>query len=133
MTLENLTLLRQATIYQRLKARAGKIVFLQDDTRPGWSGSAPFYLFRCPNKLCVNHERLAVDYAHGFKNYNERITCPDCGANKYFPLNLKHELSSWLNLLRALIWRPQKLLLPPPRPVLKLVPREPEKKEDNHD
>lgn len=90
MDIETLLRLRCAPFYKKLLAHLGKIVFLYNDTKPGWSGESSFYLFKCPNKGCINHKRLAIDYVHGFSNSNERVTCLVCGTNKYFRISWKH-------------------------------------------
>jgi hypothetical protein len=83
--IDDLVALRNASLYKKVLARFGRIVFLSNGGRPGWSKELPFYLFKCPNRECVNHKRFAVDYAHGFPGSNMRVTCPDCWENKYFP------------------------------------------------
>ncbi len=86
MNITDLVAIQKLPEKQKARARRGKIVFIYEDRKPGWSGILPFYLFACENTDCVNHTRLAIDYAHGFKNHNERVICPDCRAKKYFPV-----------------------------------------------
>lgn len=100
MSIADLIAIQKSSKDAQQRARAGDIVYLYDDTKPGWSGSLPFYLFSCINENCINHERLAIDYVHGFKNYNERITCPMCDQSKYFPVTL---MSLWQKI-KFILW-----------------------------
>lgn len=59
---------------QKSLARKGRKVYLGHETRPGWSGSLPFYLFQCPD--C---ERLGKDYPHSWPE-SQYLSCPECGA-----------------------------------------------------
>lgn len=85
MSLIDLITIQKLSAAVKRRARNGEIVYLFFDSRPGWSAPLPFYIFACPNQDCVNHERLAIDYAHGFKNHNRQVICPLCGQKKYFP------------------------------------------------
>ncbi len=96
MDTEDLIYLRRASRSQRLKARLGMIVFLYNGSKLGWTGEAPFYLFKCPNKACINHTRLVIDYAHGYEGSTKRLTCPDCGRSKYFSITLQ---SIWKDIV----------------------------------
>ncbi|MBI2041642.1 MAG: hypothetical protein HYT20_01300 [Candidatus Nealsonbacteria bacterium] len=63
---------------QKKLARSGRKVYLGHETRTGWSGYLPFYLFQCPNCL-----RLAKDYPHSYPE-NQYLACPECGAKVSF-------------------------------------------------
>ncbi len=43
--------------------------YVGDMTRPGWRGSLPFYVFRCPK------HGLVMNYEQG---YERRLDCPLC-------------------------------------------------------
>jgi len=57
------------SIYQRLILHISGQVYVGHETRPGWSGSLPFYVFKCPI------HGLIKDYHHGF---DDRLDCPLC-------------------------------------------------------
>lgn len=106
MDTATLVRLRQAPFYKKLLAKLGRVVFVYHDRRPGWGGDLPFYIFKCPNDECLNHERLAIDYPHGFPGSTMRVTCPDCGENKYFP-TWKYRLKEIWLLLKLRFKRPE--------------------------
>lgn len=62
--------LKKLSGFQKLLIRLGRIRYLGDETRKGWTGFAPFYLFWCPE--CQNYY---VDYQHGHRPY---VTCQRC-------------------------------------------------------
>lgn len=62
------------------RARRGKKVYLGEETRPGWTGYLPFYLFQCPNPDC---RMLVKDYPHGFPE-RQYLSCPECGERVSF-------------------------------------------------
>jgi len=59
--------------WQKLQAKRGRKVYLGHETRPGWSGYLPFYLFQCPN--C---KKLGKDYPHSWPE-RQYLNCPECG------------------------------------------------------
>jgi hypothetical protein len=59
--------------WQRLMLRIFKKAYLGHHTKSGWTGTLPFYAFRCPTHGVV------VDYPHG---YNNRLDCPLCQTMK---------------------------------------------------
>jgi len=61
------------TFWQRLRLRLGGVVYLEHRTRPGWSGSIPFYAKKCPE------HGVFEDYPHG---YGERLDCPQCAQER---------------------------------------------------
>lgn len=86
MSIVDLVTIQKLSPDVRQRAKQGEIVYLFDDQKPSWSRPGPFYLFSCINEDCINHERLAIDYAHGFPNHNRRVICPLCDQKKYFPI-----------------------------------------------
>lgn len=56
--------------FQKLLVRLGRIWYLREETREGWTGYAPFYLFWCPE--CQSYYK---DYRHGHRPY---VTCHRC-------------------------------------------------------
>ncbi|GAG10014.1 unnamed protein product [marine sediment metagenome] len=56
-------------LWQRFKLWASGQVYVGHRTRPGWSGSLPFYAFQCPVHGIVEN------YPHG---YSRRLDCPLC-------------------------------------------------------
>ena len=62
------------TFWQKLKLRLFGAAYLEHRTRPGWSGSLPFYAVKC-----LEHG-VFEDYPHG---YDEYFSCPQCLEEKY--------------------------------------------------
>lgn len=60
---------------QRLILRVFGHVKIGDYTRHGWSGTLPFYAFKCPVHGVV------TDYKHGFKG---RLSCPLCRIDREY-------------------------------------------------
>ena len=56
-------------LFKRLILHLFGQTYLEHRTRPGWSGSLPFYAFVCP------FHGVVVDYPHG---YSQRLECPKC-------------------------------------------------------
>jgi len=55
---------------QRIRVNHGGVISVGRYSRPNWSGTLEFFLFRCPN--C---KRLNIDYRHGFDEY---LSCSRC-------------------------------------------------------
>lgn len=62
-------------LYKRLILSLAGQVYVEHRTMPGWSGSLPFYAFKCPDHGTV------VDYPHG---YDQRLDCPKCHRERDF-------------------------------------------------
>ena len=62
--------------FQRLELFLTGSAYVGHRTRPGWKGSLPFYVFRCPK------HGLVEDYPHG---YNGRLDCPMCSHKSVHP------------------------------------------------
>jgi len=62
-------------LYKRLILSLAGQVFVEHRTMHGWSGSLPFYAFKCPDHGTV------VDYPHG---YDQRLDCPKCHRERDF-------------------------------------------------
>ena len=88
---------------EQLKARArrGEIIYLGYETRTGWSGSLPFYLFQCPD--C---KTLGKDYPHN-QGSDRRLDCPECGKRLPFP-----ESPSLKEIFQLLGWLIRRLISP---------------------
>ena len=56
-------------IFQRIELYLTGKAYLEHRKLPGWKGSLPFYIFRCPK------HGLVEDYQHG---YNKYLECPKC-------------------------------------------------------
>jgi len=56
-------------LFQNIILKLNGRVFIENRTRPGWSGPLPFYAFKCPE------HGLVEDYPHG---YERRLECPKC-------------------------------------------------------
>jgi len=56
--------------FQKLLIGLGRVRYLGDETREGWTGFAPFYLF-----WCGGCRRYYKDYRHGHRPY---VTCHRC-------------------------------------------------------
>jgi len=54
---------------QRLELFLTGRAYVGHRRRPGWTGSLPFFAFKCPKHGIVE------DYPHG---YNSRLDCPRC-------------------------------------------------------
>jgi hypothetical protein len=63
------------SIYKRLILNLVGQVYVEHRTMSGWSGSLPFYAFRCPA------HGIVVDYPHG---YDQRLDCPRCYMERSF-------------------------------------------------
>ena len=59
----------ELSLFKRLVLWLCGHVYIGSRTMPGWSGSLPFYAFRCPV------HGLVADYPRGF---NDRLRCPLC-------------------------------------------------------
>lgn len=98
MSLEDaLYIQRKVSKAQKSRAIKGKKVYLGRETRPGWRGELPFYLFQCPN--C---EKLVKDYPHSFPE-RQYLLCPECGERINFVrilTGLKMFFSSLSSLFR---------------------------------
>lgn len=57
------------SIPQRVALALFGRAYIGDMTRKGWSGSLPFYAFRCPT------HGLVTNYPQG---YEQRLDCPIC-------------------------------------------------------
>jgi len=82
----------ELTRTQRLKLALFGKVYLEERTRPTWSGYLPFYAFHCPKHGIVE------DYPHGyynpfkggipvkFKEVTSSLSCPLCAEElaQYF-------------------------------------------------
>ena len=64
----------ELSFYQRMILRTSGHVYVGHETRPGWSGSLPFYVFKCPK------HGLVKDYPHG---YGYRLDCPLCTKERH--------------------------------------------------
>ena len=62
-------------LYKRLILSLAGQVYVEHRTMPGWSGSLPFYAFKCQDHGVV------VDYPHG---YDQRLDCPKCHRERDF-------------------------------------------------
>jgi len=62
-------------LYKRLILSLAGQVYVEHRTMPGWSGSLPFYAFKCQDHGTV------VDYPHG---YDQRLDCPRCHRERDF-------------------------------------------------
>lgn len=60
---------------KRSLAERGKLVPMGEQTRPGWSGKMPFYLFKCRNFKCG---KLVMDYPHDWSG-RQYLCCQECG------------------------------------------------------
>lgn len=69
--LEELSLEEKESMKER-----GEKIYVGHETRPGWSGYLPFFIFWCDK--C---EKYRKDYAHGFDPY---LTCDSCHVSYYF-------------------------------------------------
>lgn len=78
MSLEDALSIQKTPERQKNQARAGKKVFIGEETRPDWTGYLPFYLFQCPN--C---QRLVKDYPHSWPE-SQYLLCPECGQRINF-------------------------------------------------
>ena len=56
-------------LWQRFNLWLRGYVYMGHRRRPGWSGSLPFYMFRCPI------HGLVENYPAG---YEEKLRCPHC-------------------------------------------------------
>ena len=54
---------------QKIKMLWDGYVYVGHETRPGWSGTLPFFVFKC------RVHGMVKDYPHG---YDERLECPHC-------------------------------------------------------
>jgi len=59
----------ELSLVKRIVLRLSGAVYVGHRTRPGWSGSLPFYVFRCPA------HGLVENYPQG---YHGRLDCPLC-------------------------------------------------------
>ena len=75
MNLKDALDVQRASKWRKFRARLGAKVYLGEETRPGWSGYLPFYLFQCPE--C---KMLVKDYPHGHPE-RQYLYCPECGAH----------------------------------------------------
>jgi len=82
MSLEDAIAVQNCDIEKRTGAEKGKMVCLGLESRPGWSGELPFYLFKCPH--CGT---LVKDYLHGFPGY-EYLNCLECGCKVNYPMKV---------------------------------------------
>lgn len=64
------------TLFQRFKLWLNGTVYLYHVKEVGWSGSLPFYAFRCPVHGIVS------DYPHGYKKI---LRCPYCKPKSTHP------------------------------------------------
>lgn len=71
----------------------GKKFFIGRETRPGWRGFLPCYLFWC--KRC---EHWVKDYLHGHEGY---LVCPNCKQHHEF-ITLRVLLEKLFGEIRAL-------------------------------
>lgn len=75
--------IRQLSVFGRWRVRLGRKIYLGHETRPGWRGSLPFYLFWCP--ACRQYTK---DYPHGYVK-NQYLICSGCGTRLGFvPLRI---------------------------------------------
>lgn len=75
MSLKDALDVQRASRWQKFQARKlGRKVCLGKETRPGWTGYLPFYLFKCPE--C---SLLVKDYPHSWPE-RQHLSCPECGA-----------------------------------------------------
>lgn len=74
MSLEDALAVQRLPEWQKELAKAGKKIYLGHETRPGWSGELPFYLFQCPD--C---KMLGKDYPHSWPE-RQYLSCPECGS-----------------------------------------------------
>jgi len=83
--------LAKTTSFQRsLMSRWGKKIYLGHESRRGWSGTLPFYLFLCD--VCGHH---AKDYPHGHIE-RQYLLCSHCDAHHSF-------IPRWLGLVK--LWQ----------------------------
>jgi len=66
------------SLWRKTHIDAGGRYRLGFETREGWSGHLPFYLFKCYS--CKN---IAKSYTQGHRGY---LTCSSCGRNNGFIL-----------------------------------------------
>lgn len=59
------------SLMQRLRIQLNGYIYVGDRQKEGWSGSLPFYKFKCPVHGWVEN------YPHG---YDQRLECPLCLA-----------------------------------------------------
>ncbi len=59
----------ELTLFQKITLKLNGRVFTGNRTKPGWTGSLPFYAFKC------DEHGLVEDYVHG---YEGRLECPKC-------------------------------------------------------
>ncbi len=66
------------SLFKTFLIRSGRKAYIGHETREGWTGALPFYLFWCD--AC---ERYAKDYPHSFpeKRY---LSCSNCSAYHRF-------------------------------------------------
>jgi len=57
------------SLWQKIQLKLSGNAFLEYRRKPGWSGSLPFYVFRCPK------HGLMEDYPHG---YQKELRCIEC-------------------------------------------------------
>lgn len=100
MKIEDLIRIQRLPTDKKKQARRGKIVYLGHEKRSDWAAELPIYLFQCLNEDCLNHERLAVGYPHGYPNSNQRLICPDCRTSRYFPISIKFHFSQFWQLVK---------------------------------
>jgi len=62
----------ELTLFQKIILKLNGRVFIGNRVKPGWSGSLPFYAFKC------DEHGLVEDYPHG---YEKRLECPKCASS----------------------------------------------------
>lgn len=87
--------LKKLTEAQKQDIRRGKIHYLREETREGWTGSLPFYLF-----YCSSCERFYKDYKHGFQPH---VTCYRCGTHYDLEPQWRIELAKLRDVLRLTV------------------------------
>lgn len=100
MELEDLVRVGQTPADKKKQARRGKIVYLGHEKRSDWAAELPIYLFQCLNEDCLNHDRLAIDYPHGYEGSTKRLICPDCRTCRYFSIPIKFHLAQFWLLMK---------------------------------
>lgn len=73
MNLQDALAVQKTPEHLKARARRGEKVYLGHETRPGWKGELPFYLFECSR--C---RMLVKDYPHGFPE-RQYLSCSECG------------------------------------------------------
>ena len=80
-------------LFQKIILKLQGHVFIENRTRPGWSGSLPFYMFWCPI------HGLVEDYAHGYWDIGKgtipvkedgvvsQLICPLCTEERLQKVN----------------------------------------------